>query len=161
MTAEHVQKWVDTALIELRDTGMAQIDLDDLLHDEPPLAVQGGLDCLQHAITAARRVNPNVDGILTIPLQESFTLSLESPTLDELLTEPWEYGPGRSVPGLYLARPVEWAGFESGEDYRRSLRTEHGLPTGYSAYYRTWLTDDHAQLGWPYDRTVYIHTVGT
>lgn len=140
---------------------MVQIDLDDLLQDEPPLAVRAGIDCLQRAAAAARRVNVNVDGILTIPLQESTSLSLESPSLDELLTEPWRYGPGCSVPGLYLARPVEWAEFEGGEDYRRSLKTEHGLPSGYSAYYRTWRTNAHAELGCEYDRTVYVHTVGT
>lgn len=156
---DRINAWVGSAVTELATTTWVQIDLDDVLQAEPERAVQSGLDCLRRAVDTARLADPRLGGLLTIPLPETTNMTTESPTLDELTSVRWRYGPGRSVPGLYLFRTSSWAEFENGEDYRRSLPPTQTLPHEWAAYYRTWRTQEHADLGWEYDRAVYVHTV--
>lgn len=100
-----VETWADRALHELTTADFAQVDLDDLLREPPALAVEAAMNLLQWAVAKARRVDPDVDGIVTIPLPWSVSLSHDSPSLADLVAQPWEYGPGLHVPGLYLVNP--------------------------------------------------------
>jgi hypothetical protein len=79
--------------------------------------------------------------------------------VDAVLAEPWEYGPGRQVPGLYLLTPSAWRAYEDVEEYRRHLPADNGLPEGYAAYYRTWRPEAAATEGREYAGAIYIRTV--
>jgi hypothetical protein len=154
-----VTAWVNDTRGELRATGLTQIDLDALLDAPPALAVQAALACLQLAVRQARKTDADVDGILTVPLQGSATLTHDSPTVSEVLAQSWEYGPGRQVPGLYLVKSPVWRAYEQVEEYRKDLDAALDLPDGYAAYYRTWRSQAAAEQVWEYDRTIYIRTV--
>ncbi len=157
--------WVRTAREELSAARFAQIDLDDLLVPPPRSAVRAALRCVRLACEEVRDVVPQVVGLVVAPLPEADTLTLEGPPMDDLLRRPWEFGPGRSVPGLYLLADWSWSRVweaGAGEEYRRTLPT--GVLEGqvWEAYYRTWRTlgreSGHAR---EYDRAVYIHTSPT
>lgn len=156
-----VTAWLSRwALPELTADGFAQIDLDELLEDPPVQAVRTGLRCLQIAVAEARRTHADVDGILAIPLPCSDLLVKDAPEFEEVLAEPWTYGPGREVPGLYLVRGTLWRTYAPVEEYRRHLSTSGSLPSGYVTYYRTWRSEDDAARGWEYARTTYVRTSG-
>jgi hypothetical protein len=64
-----VTAWLaNRAMAELSSDGFAQIDLDELLNHPPPDATRTGLICLELAVILARQDEPQVDGVLTIPL---------------------------------------------------------------------------------------------
>jgi hypothetical protein len=133
---------------ELDTAGFARIDIDALLEVPPPLAVETGLVCLELATILARQDSPDVDGSLTIPLPASDTMAQDSPTIQELLAQVWEYGPGRDVPVLSLVEPRRWRQYADVEEYRRHLQAEDSLPPGYAAYYRTWRTQEEMTPPW-------------
>lgn len=149
--------WAAEAASELESTGFAQVDLDHLLPDPPVLAVQAALECLQAAVATARRVDSDVDGMLAVPLPVSSSIMHDSPSLADVLTQPWEYGPGHQVPGLYLLPSAQWRLYERVEEYRRDLGSK-GLPEGYVAYYRTSRTEVDAAKGWEFDRAIFIRS---
>lgn len=154
-----VTAWATRALHELTIAAFAQIDLDELLDDPPQLAGRAGLTCLQLAMATARRSEPAVDGILTIPLASSDSLTLYSASLEGVLADRWEYGSGLELPGLYLVTPSFWRAHEDIEEYRRDLPAGDELPSGYAAYYRTWRSQADATHGWEYTRAIYVRTV--
>lgn len=157
--ANAVNAWLSKwALPELTADGYAQIDLDELFDDPPAQAVSIGLQCLQIAVAEARRTRGEVDGILTVPLPWSDSFVQDSPEFGEVLAEPWTFGPGREVPGLYLVRGSIWRTYVPVEEYRRHLPTDGSLPPGYVAYYRTWRSEADASKGWEYARTIYVRT---
>jgi hypothetical protein len=155
-----VTAWLaNRAMTELSTNGFAQIDLDDLLDNPPPHVSRTVLSCLELAVILARQEEPQVDGVLTIPLPDADSLTHVSPTLEDALALPWEYGSGREVPGISLVRESVWRAYEPVEDYRRHLGTAAELPPGCVAYYRTWRSLSDAERDWPFARTIYIRTV--
>jgi hypothetical protein len=154
-----VTAWLaNNASAQLHSSGFARIDLDELLGESPPLAATTGLLCVELAVILARQEGPNLDGLMTIPLPGSESLMQDSPTVDEVLAEVWEYGPGRQVPSLYLTEPYHWRRYEDVEEYRKHLPAEDKLPLGYAAYYRVWRTEAEASSGGQYQRAIYIRT---
>lgn len=140
------EAWAQGAANELESNGFATVDLDDLLHDPPLLAVQAAMECLQSAVTTVRRIGADADGMVAVPLAVSSSLTHESHSTVDVLTQPWEYGPGRQVPGLHLLSPAHWRLYEPVEKYLRDLGSQ-GLPDGYVAYYRTWRSEADAAKG--------------
>jgi hypothetical protein len=149
------EAWADEAAQALKTLGFAQIDLDDLLGEPPSLAVEAALECLQLAVGRARLTNPDLDGIVTVPLPWWDSLTQESPSMLDVLAQAWDYGPGREVVGLYLADPSTWRAYEPVEEYRRDLGTK-GLPVGHAAYYRTWRASTAPE---EFARAIYIRTI--
>lgn len=146
--------WVSSAAKLARERGLEQVDLDDLLDGEPESAVRVGLACVR---MASRMLSPD-DGarlrvFLAVPLAPTTRLELAPPDMLRLLDEPWLYGPGRSVPGLYIARLDSLHWDRVAEEYRREIPV---LLTGWYAEYRTWRTPEQAAAGWEYDRATYF-----
>ena len=155
-----VTAWLATGTFaELTTAGMAQIDLDDLFVEPPPLAVRTGLLGAELAVILARHEVPGIDGLLTIPLPGSETLTEDSPTVEDMLAHVWEYGPGVRAPRLSLVDPHHWRVYEEVEDYRRHLQAGESLPPGWAAYYRTWrrqpVTTSHPE----YQRAICVRTI--
>jgi hypothetical protein len=150
-----VAQWIETARREIEESGFAQIDLDDLLSAPPPQAVKAALACMNIAVDDARGNERTVEGLVVVPLEPSPKMAEGISRLADLVSQAWTYGPGRSVPGIYLLDPAAWSAYEPVEEYRLDLGTE-GLPTHHVAYYRAWRslpdTDE-------FDRAVYIRHV--
>jgi hypothetical protein len=153
-----VAAWVRSAQPEILHDGFAQIDIDSLLDDPPALAVAAALRYLTAAVAAVRATMHDVWGLVVVPLPNSEHVETDCPPLHELLAEPWAYGPGLSVPGLYLMSDPAILGWENVEEYRRPLPTDGCLPAGFAAYYRCWQPEIAYQ---EYERAVYIRTIGT
>lgn len=154
-----VRYWFQRDDPEVARTGWAQIDLDEMFDEPPVLALQTALACIDLAVAQVRQSQPDVDGLVTVPLEPSDDLTTQTPELTELIDQPWTYGPGLSVPGLYLLQPSIWREYEECEDYRRSLLAGDALKPGYAAYYRCWRSSADAKKGWEFERTVYIRTI--
>jgi hypothetical protein len=151
--ANAVDAWLHEAWGELARNGFAQVDLDDLLDAEPADAARVGLKCLGRALEALP-ADTDADAMMTLPLEPAGRWPGGVPELDDLLSQSWTYGPGRSVPGLYLVSFSHWRGVESFEEYRCPLRSG-GLPAGFIAYYRAWRQLEDSE----FDRCVYIRSV--
>jgi hypothetical protein len=134
--ATAVDAWVHGARDELTRHGFAQVDLDDLLGDEPADAARVGMECLGRALDALP-VDTDADAMMTLPLEPAGRWPGGVPELDDLLSQAWTYGPGRAVPGLYLVSFSHWRGIGPFEEYRCPL-SGGGLPAGFVAYYRAW-----------------------
>jgi hypothetical protein len=155
-----VTAWLaNRAMAELSTDGFAQIDLDELLGNPPPHASRTVLSCLDLAVILARQEEPQVDGVLTIPLPGADSLTRDSPTLEDALALPSEYDSGRESPGLSLVEEAVWRAYEPVEEYRRHLGADAELPPGCAAYYRTWRSLSDAERDWPFARTIYIRTL--
>jgi hypothetical protein len=155
-----VDRWVPAARAELSVARFAQIDLDDLVGPPPPLAVRAALRCMELACEGIRDAVPEVVGLVLVPLPAAGRLTPEAPTIDELLGRPWQFGPGRSVPGVYLLADPSWSlgwDAEVSEEYRRAMPTGALEGATYRAYYRTWKVLGGEDGSPPeYDRAVYI-----
>lgn len=155
-----VTAWLaNRAIAELRTNGSVHIDLDELLGNAPPHDSRTVLSCLDLAVILARQEEPQVDGVLTIPLPDSDSLTHDSPTLDDTLASSWEPAPDRGVPTLSLVGESVWRAYEPVEDYRRHLGTHPELPPGCVAYYRTWRPMSDGKRNSPFARTIYLRTV--
>jgi hypothetical protein len=101
-----VRTWVDRwALAELRESGPAQVDIDELFNPPPARAATAILECLDLATTFVGDSDVVVSGLVVIPLQvveDQIAPPVDYPSLSETLACDWVYGPGREVPGLYL-----------------------------------------------------------
>jgi hypothetical protein len=128
---------------------------DDLLGVEPAHAVAVGIECLE-LMMAARPEGSDLDGLLTLPLDSASGWEGVATSMDDLLAETWIYGPGRSVPGLYLVHPLHWRLLEEVEEHKVPLEG-HSLPHGWQAYYRAWRTQGEPE----FNRAVYIRTPPT
>lgn len=149
-----VAAWLaDSVPPELASHGFAQIDINDLLGQPPPIAARTGVLCLELAVILGRERFPDVDGMLTLELPFTDLLVHESPTIEEALSDSW------NAPGLYLIEPHHWRGYEEVEEYRRHLPAQDFLPPEYAAYYRTWRTQEESTSGLEYNRAIYIRTV--
>ncbi|VXB44430.1 hypothetical protein [Aeromicrobium sp. 9AM] len=160
-TESVVTSWVATALVELGESGYAQIDIADLLDPSPELGAQTALSCLQLAVNTARRTVPQLGGILTIPLEYEdppLDLTREIPDLSDVLTTPTIYAPGYEVPGIYLVQPWLLNSPSEGERYTYSLRSEQ-LPDGYVSYYEAGRSPREIEQGWEFARAVFVKTV--
>lgn len=153
--SEAVDPWVALAPAEIARLGFAQIDLDNLLGDEPEAAAAVGLDCLQR-IVALLPEGADLDAVLTIPLEPATEWDRMPPALDDALAADWIYGPGRQVPGLYLVPALHWRSPEQVEEYKRPLKSRK-LPPQFVAYYRAWRKLDEVE----FDRCVYIRSFPT
>lgn len=141
-----------TARSEIEESGFAQIDLDDLLSAEPPEAVKAALVCMNLAANDARENGRIVEGLVVVPLEPSRQMAEGTPRLADVVSQPWTYGAGRSVPGIYLLDPAAWSAYEPVEEYRLDLGTD-GLPMQHVAYYRAWKSLPGTA---EFDRAVYI-----
>lgn len=150
--------WGEDCLV--RGVVPAQIDLDELTSDLPPVgAVSAALDCgiaLREAVRASEQL---IDVAVVIPLPgDEVGLPTSAPTLGDLFEVAWIYGPGREVPGLYLVPPSVWGTVEPGEEYRRTL-DEPSVPPGFFAYYRAWRSELEVARGWEFARAVYVRSL--
>jgi hypothetical protein len=149
---EAVDRWVSHALARASAEGFAQIDLDDLLEQEPPAAVSVGMECLDRVLSLLPE-DSQLDALLTIPLEPAAGWD-PAPSLDRLLGQDWTYGPGHSVPGLYLVHALQWRTAETVEEYRRPL-DGMGLGPRIVAYYRAW-----RELGESdFERCIYLRSL--
>lgn len=85
------------------------------------MAVAVALECLKFCVTATQRFKPRVDVIVAIPLPSADTMLVSHPELETIIDQPWTFGPGREVPGLYLVHDEIWRTYEALEDYRRPV----------------------------------------
>ncbi|GAB3887674.1 hypothetical protein [Terrabacter terrigena] len=150
MYATAVLVWMDTAMDQLATAGFVQIDLDDLLVEPPLDAVHVSLKCVHDARVRALSAGVTVHGAVVVPLAPSRSMTGPAPTLQRLLNKPWSFGPGRTVPAIYLLKPSVWSVYEAVEEYRRDLATK-GLPPDIVAYLRSWKP---AARGEKFDRAV-------
>lgn len=154
-TEATVTSWVATALVELAESGYAQIDIDNLLEPLPRFGAQSALDCLPLAVNTARRTFPQLGGILAIPLkyeEPPLDLTREIPDLSDVLAEPTTYAPGYEVPGIYLVQPWLLNSAPEGERHTYSLRSER-LPDGYVGYYEAGRSAREIEQDWEFART--------
>jgi hypothetical protein len=157
LRADVVGWWERYAQREVSGDKFAQIDLDELIDDPPALAVAEALEAVQIALELARANEPAIIGLVTIPLEPSESLVTESPDLEQLLTTPWTYGPGRPVPGVYLL-PSDLLEEVVDDEFRLDITHTGQLPPGFIAYYRCWRGPDEASRGWEYHRTIYVRS---
>jgi hypothetical protein len=154
-----VAAWVASALIELDAADFAQVDIDYLFDPAPRLAARATLDCLRVAVQLGRESLPDLDGMAVIPVDDSESeMAIEAPSWDHILDQDWQYGPGLTVPGLYLVNPAIWRRQAAVEEYRRPVAVEELMGPGYAGYYRCWRTSEDAERGWEYSRDFLIRT---
>lgn len=103
-----VAAWVASVPGEIAREGSGQIAIDHLLEPPLTLAVAAALRCLSQALAAVRTPVPAADGLVAVPLPWSNHLVTECPTLADVLAEPWTYGPGCEVPGVYAQTSTGW-----------------------------------------------------
>ncbi|GAA2739547.1 hypothetical protein GCM10009867_36060 [Pedococcus aerophilus] len=148
-----VDRFVVDSLPHVWEHGFAQIDLDDLLGDEPSAAASVGLECLERILKILPQ-DSNLDGLLTIPLEPATRWGERPiPSLDDLLASAWSYGPGRAVPGLYVIHGMHSRPPEHVEEYKRPLGSER-LEPRLVAYYREWREAGEAEL----ERCIYVRS---
>lgn len=160
-----VESWfLDAAAHELAESGVAQIDIDNLIEPPPAKAARATISCMKSALDLASRSVPTktISGLVVIPLpfvDDQDVPPTTHPPLASVLDADWVYGPGREVPGLYLLR-APLPGLEVGvEEYRLGLAEANTLLPGFGAYYRAWRTlgeRDRVPLEW--SRAIYIVT---
>lgn len=149
-----VNRWVLSSGPEISSTGFAQIDLDNLLGAEPPRGAEIGVACLEHAMSALRK-DVDLDGLLTLPIEPS-TDWQEIPSLDDMLTQDWDYGPGREVPGLYLLHPLNWRTYQRVEEHVYPV-VSRVLGPHLATYYRAWRTPHAGET--EYNRCIYVRFI--
>ena len=154
--AAAVAQWIGTARREIEESGFSQIDLDDLFLLPPLQAVEAAVACMNIAVDHARGRERTMEGLVVVPLEPSPHMAAGTPRLADLASQAWTYGPGQSVPGVYLLKPAAWSAYEPVEEYRLDLGTE-GLPTRHVAYYRAWKSLPNTE---EFDRAVYIRNLG-
>ena len=114
--------------------GLPKSTLTTYSATHPPQAAARGLACLERIVAVLP--GPDLDAVLTIPLEPG-SWDLPHPSLEDLMALNWSYGPGRSVPGLYVVHGTQWRLAEQVEEYKQPLDSPNPS-LGLVAYYRAW-----------------------
>lgn len=146
--------WASTALDGLAASGFAQVDLDDLtgVSLDPLLAI----DVMRVALRATAEVDPDVQGLVVLPLEPSGVPRRSCPEWPVVLTTFERHRAALTVPGIYLMAAGHTIAPEEDGDYTVLLSHVPKLGPDISATYREWRTQHDRAAGLDYNRAIYL-----
>lgn len=140
------------------DDDFSQIDMDDALSGATPKDVaQITIECTIAILDAARANRIAKSVAAYIPLPPKKRLKIDCPSLPELLSKDWKFGPGRSVPGIYITRPGLVYEIETGEEYRRILE-DSAIRDDFTVWYSTFRHELEMTQGFEFSRGIWVHS---